>query len=358
MLKNKIAKRLLKIGVPLLLVGGLIYYKIIYYPSPDQSGSPKKSGEKSIPVNAYVIKPQKLNDGIQAVGTLMPAEEVDLVAETSGKVTGIFFKEGTRVDKGTLLVKVDDSDLQAQLLRAQYQHKLLSERLERQRILFEKDAVSREEYDQVQTDYNMVEADMELLKVKIAKTELRAPFSGIIGFRNVSLGAYLQNNIIVSHLVDDSRLKIDFSIPEKYASRDLNGAMVKFRTESSDREFSARIYAIDPRVDTKTRTILLRAICENFDKALSPGMFARINLITGRTNKAILIPTQSVVPDMDGKSVWVLRNGKAYSQKVETGQRTEDRIEVISGVMMGDTILISGLMQVREGSSLKLSKVE
>ena len=351
-MNNKKVKLLLKIGIPIVIVGGLAIYKMNYYPTVGQQERSNKKGDKSIPVNAYIVKAQGLSSNIQAVGTLMPNEEVDLVAETTGKVIGIYFEEGTRVKKGELLLKVDDADLQAQLMRAKYQQKLLSEQLERQRVLFQKDAVSREEYDKVQTDYNMVEADIALLEVKIARTELRAPFSGIIGFRNVSLGAYL------SHLVDDNRLKVEFSIPEKYASDAKIGATVRFKTESSEKLFPAKVYAIDPRVDTQTRTILLRALSENTNHELSPGMFARIDLITSHSNRALLIPTQSVVSDMEGKSVWVVKNGKARTVPVETFQRTENQIEILSGLSIGDTVLVSGLMQVREGIPVTLSQVE
>ena len=352
-MNNKKVKLLLKIGIPIVIVGGLAIYKMNYYPTVGQQERSNKKGDKSIPVNAYIVKAQGLSSNIQAVGTLMPNEEVDLVAETTGKVIGIYFEEGTRVKKGELLLKVDDADL-----LAKYQQKLLSEQLERQRVLFQKDAVSREEYDKVQTDYNMVEADIALLEVKIARTELRAPFSGIIGFRNVSLGAYLQPSTIVSHLVDDNRLKVEFSIPEKYASDAKIGATVRFKTESSEKLFPAKVYAIDPRVDTQTRTILLRALSENTNHELSPGMFARIDLITSHSNRALLIPTQSVVSDMEGKSVWVVKNGKARTVPVETFQRTENQIEILSGLSIGDTVLVSGLMQVREGIPVTLSQVE
>ena len=337
-MNNKKVKLLLKIGIPIVIVGGLAVYKMNYYPTVGQQERSNKKGDKSIPVNAYIVKAQGLSSNIQAVGTLMPNEEVDLVAETTGKVIGIYFEEGTRVKKGELLLKVDDADLQAQLMRAKYQQKLLSEQLERQRVLFQKDAVSREEYDKVQTDYNMVEADIALLEVKITRTELPST--------------------IVSHLVDDNRLKVEFSIPEKYASDAKIGATVRFKTESSEKLFPAKVYAIDPRVDTQTRTILLRALSENTNHELSPGMFARIDLITSHSNRALLIPTQSVVSDMEGKSVWVVKDGKARTVPVETFQRTENQIEILSGLSIGDTVLVSGLMQVREGIPVTLSQVE
>ena len=162
----------------------------------------------------------------------------------------------------------------------------------------------------------------------------------------------------MSHLVDDNRLKVEFSIPEKYASDAKIGATVRFKTESSEKLFPAKVYAIDPRVDTRTRTILLKALSENTNHELSPGMFARIDLITSHSNRALLIPTQSVVSDMEGKSVWVVKDGKAKTVPVETFQRTENQIEVLSGLSIGDTVLVSGLMQVREGIPVTLSQVE
>ena len=348
-MKNKYVKNVFKIGIPILLIGGLVYFRLADSSLTEGNKKGSKSGVTRIPVNAFVVKPFSLNSDIQAVGTLLPNEEVDLVAETTGKVVGIYFKEGQHVDKNTLLLKVDDSDLQAQLKRALFQQKLLAEKLERQRILFEKDAVSREEFDQVQTDYNLIEADISLLKVKIDKTELRAPFSGILGFRNVSLGAYLQNSTIVTRLVDDKLLKVEFSVPEKYAGQALVGATVQFTTESSDRKFNAVVYAVDSKVDTDTRTISMRARCENPGRVLAPGMFARLNLITAKSNRSMLIPTQSVVPEMEGKKVWILKDGKAHSAVVETGQRTQDKIEVVSGLSVGDTVLVTGLMQVKDG---------
>ena len=347
---------MLKIGIPVLLIGALVVGRLMNTPS-GESVKENKSGTL-IPVNAFVVKPFKLSSDIQAVGTLLPNEEVDLVAETTGKIIGIYFEEGQHVEKGALLLKVDDADLQAQLKRALFQQKLLSEKLERQRILFEKDAVSREEFDQVQTDYNLIEADISLLKVKIDKTELRAPFSGTLGFRNVSLGAYLQPSTIVTRLVDDKLLKVEFSVPEKYAGKALVGSTVQFTTESSNKKFNATVYAVDSKVDSDTRTIAIRARCENPGRLLAPGMFARLNLITRVSNHALLIPTQSVVPEMEGKKVWRLNSGKAHSIIVETGQRTENKIEVTSGLSVGDTILVTGLMQVKEGIAVKPESIE
>lgn len=351
-------KKLVMISLPLVFIGGLVAYRScsVNKGRSEDNPVPEKIKSSSVSVQACIAKGQMLVSSIPAVGTLLPNEEVDLTAESAGKVIGIYFKEGSRVKEGDLLLKVDDSDLQAQHQRASFQKKLLEEKLNRQRILFEQEAVSREEYDQVQTDFNMIEADIALLDVKIAKTELRAPFDGLIGFREVSLGAYLQPGVLVSRLVDDNRLKVEFSIPEKYAGLPLINAKVSFNIEASDRDFSATVYAVDPRVDSETRTIILRARCDKADSRLSAGMFARLNLITNQSEHSILLPTEAIVPEMGGKSVWKLENGKAKSVPVETGERTEEKIEILSGVEMGDTIIVTGLMQMRPGISVTVSE--
>lgn len=357
---NKILKRTLQVGLPVLLVGVMIALKAGENKPDKESGNAKDKNrsKQEIPVNAVIIKPQNLNASIDAVGTLLPNEEVDLIVETAGKVTGIFFKEGQRVKKGDLLIKVDDSDLQAQLTKARFQRKLLGEKLERQRTLFQKEAVSREAFDQVQTDFNLIEADIALLEIRISKTEILAPFGGIIGFRGVSPGSYIQPNTIVSRLIDDNQLKIEFSIPEKYVRLPLLGSTAKFRTEATDEEYTATVYAVNPKIDVQTRTLSLRAICDNTDNRLPSGMFARLNLITSSTDNALMLPTEAIVPEMEGKIVWKIENGQAHSVAVETGQRTDRLIEVISGITAGDTILTSGLMQIRPGMAVRPSIIE
>lgn len=353
-------KKIVMISLPLLFIGGLVAYR--YWPDnadqPEENPMPGKAKSSTLNVQACIAKEQKLVSSIPAVGTLLPNEEVDLTAESAGKVVGIYFKEGSRVKEGDLLLKVDDSDLLAQHQRASFQRKLLEEKLNRQRVLFEQEAVSREEYDQVQTDFNMVEADIALLDVKIAKTELRAPFDGLIGFREVSLGAYLQPGVLVSRLVDDNRLKVEFSIPEKYAGLPLINAKVSFTIEASDKEFTATVYAVDPRVDPETRTIMLRARCDRADSRLSAGMFARLNLITSQSEHSILLPTEAIVPEMGGKRVWKQVNGKAQSVPVETGERTDEQIEVLSGIEVGDTIITTGLMQIRSDASIHITDIK
>jgi membrane fusion protein (multidrug efflux system) len=272
-------------------------------------------------------------------------------------VITINFQEGSHVKKGDLLVKINDDDLVAQLERAQFQLKLLTEQLERQRILLEKDAVSRESFDKVQTDYNMVAADISLYKARIEKTEIKASFSGVVGFRYVSDGSYVQPGTKVARLVDNLSLKVEFSIPEKYVSLPLMGSDVAFEVEGFPQTFRAKVYAVDPKVDTKTRTIALRAYYEIENELLLPGMFASVTLITSQSENAIQIPTEAVVPEMNGKSVWVVHNGTAVPTPITTGVRSDLMIEVLSGIAAGDTVITTGLMQLRPGIPVYVQQV-
>lgn len=345
-------RKIIYISLPIIAIIG--YFTFTFFSNKEtivEEQKPKTGGELS--AKLYVLEKTSMNNGINAVGTLLPNEEVELISEAAGKVVGIFFDEGKKVSKDQLLLKVDDAELQAHLKRAKYQLKLTEERLNRQKVLLEKDAVSREEFDQVQTDYNLLETDIDLLNTKIAKTEIRAPFAGTIGFRGVSLGSYLQPNTIIAKLIDQHRLKLEFAIPEKYGATYLAGKRIKFRTEISPQEFEAVVYAIDPKVDIATRTMTIRGLYNNGNGKLSAGMFARINLITEQSGEMLLIPTESVVLEMEGKKVWLISNGKAKSQVITTGFRSNEQVEVLTGLQPGDTIMITGLMHVREGVGVK-----
>ncbi|MCL2168108.1 MAG: efflux RND transporter periplasmic adaptor subunit [Lentimicrobiaceae bacterium] len=346
-------KKIIYISLPILAILAFVGYKFFFSNKEQTAEEQRAKGGGVISAKLYVLEPTLLSNGITAVGTLLPNEEVELISEAAGKVVGIFFDEGTSVSNGQLLLKVDDAELQAQLRRAEYQLALTGERLNRQRILLEKDAVSREEFDQVQTDYNILQTDIDLLKTKISKTEIRAPFAGTIGFRGISLGSYLQLNTIIARLIDHNKLKLEFAIPEKYASICFTGNKIKFRTEVSSNEFEATVYAVDPKVDIATRTITVRGLYNNSNKKMLAGMFARVNLIIDQSEEVLLIPSEAIVQEMEGKKVWIISNGQAWSQAITTGFRSNNQVEVITGLQAGDTIMVTGLMQVREGANVR-----
>lgn len=353
---NKYVKKSLLIGLPVLAVAAWIIIPRLGEGMAEEGGKAQGNAPHGkLPVTGIIAENSVTSAGFPANGTLLANEEVDLVAEIVGKVRSIYFQEGSRVKKEQLLLKVDDADLQAQLTRAEFQKKLLSEKLERQRILLKRESISQESFDQLQTDYNMLEADMELLRVKINRTEIRAPFDGVMGFRYVSEGSYVQPSSQISRIVDNSILKFEFSIPERYADNTLKGREVYFSVSGRDQLYAADVYAIDPQIDVKNRMILLRARFLNKNNELMPGMFAKGNLILGGKTEFVAVPTEAVVPEMDGKRMWVVKGGKAASVPVETASRDEKNVEVISGISVGDTILTGGLMQLRDGMGVAVT---
>ncbi|MEG1523256.1 MAG: efflux RND transporter periplasmic adaptor subunit [Bacteroidales bacterium] len=348
----KFNKRFFYLSLPVLAITVFLIFRFASKGPAKTDAVPatvEKKGSSKLPVSGMIAVEAANAEGVSAMGTLLANEEVDLVAEITGKVVNICFEEGSKVRKGDLLLKVDDSDLQAQLSRAEFQKKLLTEKLERQRILLQRESISREEFDQLQTDYNVLEADIALLKVKISRTEIRAPFDGTMGFRYVSEGSYVQPSSRIARIVDTHILKFEFTIPERYAARSLQGSKVAFRVTGRDELYPAQVYAVDPQVDVNTRAILLRARFDNRKGVLLPGMFANGNVSLGERQTYIPIPSEAIVPELEGKRIWLSRNGRAQSVRVETEGRDNKQVYVVSGVVQGDTVLTGGLMQLREG---------
>ena len=340
---------------------GLVVILLIAYPKIKGLSEKNKSKQASAghePANVYVtvVKPGLLKEIIKASGTLLADEEVDLTFETTGKITDIFFKEGTRVKKGQLLAKLKDDDLQAQLGKLVLQEQLAQEKESRQKILLDKEAVSQESYDQVKTDLQGIEAEINILKAHIAETEIHAPFDGVVGLRYVSEGAYVAPNVQIAKLVKNQPLKIDFSIPERYAGMIEPGAELTFGVEGTNKDFTAHVYAVEPKIDPKTRTIAVRALYNNENDELQAGRFVSIQLVIRQTNNALQIPTQSIIPELGGEKVFIVRNGMAQSVEIKTGLRNESMIEITDGLHSGDTVVTSGIMQLRNSMPVTIEK--
>jgi membrane fusion protein (multidrug efflux system) len=293
-----------------------------------------------------------MNDPINSIATLQPDEEVDLSFETSGKIVGINFTEGTRVQKGDLLAKINDKPLQAQLQKLVAQRKLVEEKEFRQRSLLGKDAISQESYDQIVTELQTIAADINLVKARISETELHAPFDGIIGLRYLSEGGYANPSTKIARLVKISPIKIHFSIPERYADEVNIGFPVSFNVD--DKMYEAAVYAVDPKIDLDTRTIVIRALYPNKKEELKPGRFAEVSLLLSQIDNAIAIPSEALIPEMEGEMVYVYRNGKATSIKVNTGLRTESKIQIVDGLKFGDTLITTGILQLRQSLPVAL----
>jgi membrane fusion protein, multidrug efflux system len=321
------------------------------------SQQPMRQVQQKLNAVGYVIKPTHLSEIIKQSGTLKPDEEVDLSFETSGKIVGINFTEGSRIKKGDLLAKINDRPLQAQLEKLVVQLKMSEAKEFRQRSLLEKDAISQESYDQVQTDVQSLKADINLIKARISETELRAPFDGIIGLRNLSEGSFVTSTTKIVRLTKISPLKLEFAISQKYASEIKIGYPISFFIEGFSDAFNASVYAIEPKIDLETRTIVLRAMYQNKKEELKPGVYASITLELSNIDNAVAIPTEALIPEMEGEKVFIYRKSKAHSVKVTTGLRTESKIQITDGLKFGDTLITTGIMQLRESLPIILDTV-
>lgn len=303
-------------------------------------------------VNAELLKFQTLTDRTVVSGNLLPDEEVDLTFESSGEIIAIYFQEGTAVKEGDLLAKINDKPLQAQLKKLEAQIPLAKDRVYRQRTLLEKDAVSQEAFEQVATEYETLMADIELVKANIAQTELRAPFDGIIGLRSVSEGAYVTPATQIANLTKISPLKIEFPVNESYSRDTKVGSNVIFRVEDSNgmlREHQAEVYAMEGKIDLDTRSLIVRAIYPNARGAILPGRYASVEVTKQEITHALTLPSEAVIPEMGVTRVYLYKGGVAEPADVVLGMRTEERVHVLSGVALGDTLITTGIMQLRKG---------
>ena len=345
-------KRWIILGIILLLfVAGMLVYPYIFGKESSEGGAPtgKSQGSQGKPLNvvAQVLRYEDLSDVIRTTGSLLPDEEVSLSFETSGKIVGIFFKEGSEVKKGTLLAKVNDQPLQAELKKLEAQIPLAQDRVYRQKSLLEKDAVSQEAYEQVMTDLEKLKADIELVKSHIAQTELRAPFDGVIGLRQVSEGSYASPTTIVAQLTKIRPLKLEFSINERQSNELKQGARLDFTIDGSLQKYSASVYALDPQVEMKTRTMKARAMYPNTDGQLKPGRSASIEIKLHEITNTIVVPSEAIVAEMGRSVAYLYRNGKARQVELTRGLRTESSVQVLSGLQAGDTLIVTGVMQLR-----------
>ena len=344
--------------VALLIIGSIIFGCIQLMPKENEelamAEAKPKGGKKVLEVSARVISPQLLTDEIPIIGRLVPDEEVQLSFETSGKITEIHFEEGSHVKKGTLLAKVNDSQLQAQLARLEAQVPLAQERVYRQSTLLQRDAVSKEALEIVKTELATLNADIEKTKAQIEQTELRAPFDGVIGLRQVSVGAYASPSTVIAKLTSVTPIKIEFSVPERYAGEVKKGTGLEFTVDGKLDAFKAQVYATEASLDAETHTLLVRALYPNEKRELLSGQYAGIRLKQKEIEDAIAIPSEAIVPEMGKSKVFVYRGGKAEPVDVVTGIRTDSEIQIVSGLQIGDTILTSGTLQLRKGSPVKI----
>jgi membrane fusion protein (multidrug efflux system) len=308
-------------------------------------------------VQAVVLTATILHNSIRATGTLIASDEVELRSEVAGTIIQFAIKEGKRVKKGDMLVKLNDAELQAQLKRAQSRKTLAVAQEARQKQLLEIKSISQNDYDIALNELNSIKAEIELIQAQIRRTEIRAPFNGVIGLRYVSFGAYLTPTTRIASLVNLDTLKIDFAVPGQYAGLIKAGDVVRFSVQGYNETFMARISAAEPKIDAATRTMQVRAVCANGGN-LVPGAFAELEMTLNDIPNALVIPTEALVPELKGQRVFVAREGKAKAMDVETGLRTERSLQIVRGLNAGDTVITTGLLQIRDGSPISVTVID
>ncbi len=352
-------KNLRTVLILALVITGLVIIKIKFFPLTTPQNMPQQQGKQQpVQVTAYVVKPQKLDNKIFISGTLRSNEEVTLMPEVAGKVTAIFFKEGSAVKKGDILVTINDVELQAQLKKLQLQEKLATEQEARQKKLLAINGISQEEYDIMLSRLNSAVADIEVLKAQIAKSRITAPFDGTIGLKNISEGSYVTPGTQIAAIQQTDPMKLDFYVPEKYASLVKVNSQLVFTTEATNEKYTAVVMAVEPKVDAATRTIQVRAKTDNKNGNLFSGSFVRIEFSLEQTEDALMIPTEAIIPILKGQKVFVSRGGKAEEVKVETGLRSENKVQILKGLAAGDTVIATGIMQLKVGSVLNISSIK
>lgn len=316
--------------------------------------SPPPKGDV-VRVETVTVEPSRLAEEIMLTGELRADESVALRSRANGHVVGLFFAEGSRVRKHQLLVKIDDETLQAERRRVVVRRDFALRAEARARALRDDETISQQLYETSARELAELEAELDVLDVRIAQTELHAPFDGIVGLRAISVGSYVTSSVDIATLHAVDPIEIDLTAPERYVQRIQVGERVTFEIAGFDETFVGEVFAIEPRIDSETRSLRLRARAPNPRSRLLPGAFARVRLELGTRDAALLVPSIALVPGVATATVYVVDDdGQAAARAVRTGIRTEDQVEILEGLAAGDRVIVSGLQQVKPGSRLDL----
>ncbi len=348
---RRIAFFLSAIGI---IIISLVIYRLYKNNQNSKQDNARKERGAAI-VYGKVVEGRPFSDYLSLTGAIEPNEIVDLRSEISGIVETLNFEEGSHVSSGQVLLRINDAELRAQLAEVTTRKNLTAENERRAKLLLEKEAISQEEYDLASAEYKTTQSQIQLIEAQLSKTVLKAPFSGIIGLRNISKGSYITPTTEIAQIVNTSRLKVDFSVPEKYATKVKANTSINVSVQGDSILYKARIYAIEPKIEANTRTLRVRAMIDNNNHNLIPGLFVNINFPLEPLENAILIPTEALIPIQNGKKVFILESGQAKEIIVESGARTNEEVLITKGLHIGDTVLTSGMMSLRDGSPVKVS---
>lgn len=316
----------------------------------EKKTDPAAAKPQGLPVETVQVATAPLQNEITATGTLYSNEAVVIATEISGKVTQIAFSEGQKVAAGQTLLQLDQSILSAERDRAEASFSLSDANIKRAELLLQEQAISERERDEAYAQWRLDEANLRLAEAQLAKTVIKAPFSGILGLRWVSIGEYLQPGKAIVNLDDIDPIKVDFRVPEVFAYQLKTGQKIKMSVDAVPGEtFTGVVYAIDPQVDVNGRSVLLRAKVAQHDGPLRPGMFARVTLVLEERPNALMIPEEALIPKGDKQLVFKVVEGKVVAATVTTGLRNKGQVEILQGLAVGETVITAGQIKVRPG---------
>lgn len=319
---------------------------------------PKAGANQPPTVEVIVARNSSIKNVIEANGTVVANESVELHPEISGRITYLNVAEGKPIAAGTVIARINDADLQAQINKSKVQLDLAEKTEERLRKLLAVSGVNQADYDAALNTVNGYKADIAYTQALIDKTVIRAPFSGTLGLRQVSPGAYVTPSNVIVTLQQLNRLKIDFTIPEEYGKLATVGHTVDVEVDAASTvKRKATIIAVEPQANTITRNLKIRAVLDN-SSGSNPGAFVKVYVGEGVDKKAIMIPTNSIIPDDKNKSVVVVRKGNAVFTNVQTGLRQATNVEVIKGINEGDSVVVTGVLFALPNKPVKISRVK
>jgi len=316
----------------------------------------KGTASAAIMVEAAVVKPIRMAQGVTAVGSLRSDESVTIRPEVAGRIVEISFKEGERVPAGATLIRFDTSVQQAELEQAEANLSLNRSRLDRSRDLFHKGFISAQARDEAESNFKVAQATHDLSRARLTKLEIKAPFPGIVGLRQVSIGDYVKDGQDIVNLEGVDPLKVDFRIPELYLKQVAAGQSLQITLDAfPNQTFQGKVFAINPLVDSNGRSIVIRAVIKNTEARLRPGMFARVRLLFGNEQDSVAVPEQSLIPVGDEQYLFKVVDGRAQRFKVDIGQRRAGQVEIVQGLKVGDVVVTAGQLKLRDGSQVKVS---
>lgn len=341
--------------IVIFIVAALIAVKYLFLSKDNtkNGGTNKSNAQSQVLVKYFVAQTSGIKTTVNSTGKIGAFNMVDIIPEVSGKLIGLYFKEGETVSKGTLLAKLNDSDLQAQLAKNKVNQKLNEQKLARLKKLVEIKGVSQEELEILENELLSLKADETFYLAQINKTNIVAPFTGVVGLKNVSEGAFVNATNPIVSMVQLNPIYVEFTMADKYANLIQNGNVISFFAESGDESYEAKIFAIEPKVDDLTKTIKIRALYSGTRK-FYPGSFVNVVVELSSDENGIMVPTQCVIPILKGQKLYLVKSSRAVEQVVKIGKRTDQKIQIIDGLQKGDTIVATGLLSIKDGSSLKL----